>query len=133
MTGEGDVKWEERVLDREQHVQGPVASGRERLADGPVRGAGGSWEGGCRGPRGPRGGCGLDPRSGRRLQRALAGTSQGTPVWSPAGYLQRLSQASGRRDSKNSFSTLSGFKFCCWASLVAQWLRIHLPVQETRV
>ena len=45
-----------------------------------------------------------------------------------------------RDHQKQSFFDISGFVFCIlainiqvWTSLVVQWLRIHLPMQETQV
>ena len=58
----------------------------------------------------------LDPGSGGRL----LGPHQGPPVCPPAAYLEHPSQASSLRDSKNSASTLSGFKLCCCDVSVTQ-------------
>lgn len=59
----------------------------------------------------PVDGAGLGPRSTGMLLGALAGTSQGTRVWSPVCYLERPSRASDLRDSKNCFPLSQVLKF----------------------
>lgn len=111
MGGEG-VRWTAACTKALRQAVVRLAEGQGKAGRAGVESAWDSW--GSQAAEGLGGhveGSGLGPRSTRRLLRALAGTSQGTPVWSPVCHLEHPSQASDLHDSKNSSPLCHVLKF----------------------
>ena len=56
-------------------------------------------------------------------------------MWIPGGkiFTEKGTASTKIQRGKKEKKERKNLKWGCWASLVAQWLRIHLPMQGTRV